>query len=59
VNRIIAAAALAAAVLAIARWLDLRYARVPAEPRDPTESWENEGGAVSFPSWTRSSPVQR
>lgn len=58
-NRIIAAAALGFAVLGLARWLDRRYARVHPEPHNPTERWENEGGAVSSPPWTQSSPAPR
>jgi hypothetical protein len=58
-NRIIAAAALAAAVWGLARWLDRRYARLRKEPHNPTERWENEGGALTSPEWTQSSQAQR
>jgi hypothetical protein len=58
-NRIIAAAALTAALLGLARWLDRRYARVRAEPHNPTERWENEGGSVTSPAWTQSSQAPR
>ena len=58
-NRIIAAAALSIAVWGLARWLDRRYARARPEPHNPTERWENEGGAVSSPAWTQSSQAPR
>ena len=45
-NRIVTAAALAAALWGFKRWLDQRYVRAPALVRNPTESWENEGGAL-------------
>lgn len=46
-HRIIAAAALAAAFWALKRWLDRRYAQIGHAARNPTETWENEGGALS------------
>ena len=46
-NRIFAVVALATAVFGLKRWLDQRYLRVPQRPRNPTETWENEGGAVA------------
>ena len=46
-NRIIAAAALAAALWALKRWLDRRYVQIGHAARNPTETWENEGGALS------------
>ena len=55
-NRIVAAAAITVAIWGITRWLEQRSARMPAAPHNPTETWENEGGAVSSPpAWTQSS----
>jgi hypothetical protein len=58
-NRFIAVAALTGAVWAVAHWLDRRSARTHLEVRNPTERWENEGGALSSPEWTQSSESQR
>jgi hypothetical protein len=46
-NRIIAAAALTAALWALKRWLARRRVPNAHATRDPTEAWENEGGALS------------
>ncbi|MEO8303274.1 MAG: hypothetical protein ABI724_04085 [Betaproteobacteria bacterium] len=46
-SRILAVAALATAIFGLKRWLDQRYLKVPQRPRNPAESWENEGGAVA------------
>jgi hypothetical protein len=46
-NRIIAAATLATALWAVKRWLDHRYVQIGHTVRNPTETWENEGGALS------------
>ena len=46
-HRIIAAAALAAARWGLKRWLDHRYVQIGHAARNPTETWENEGGALS------------
>ena len=46
-HRIITAAALAAALWGLKRWLDHRYVQIGHTARNPTETWENEGGAVS------------
>ena len=55
-NRIVAAAALTMAIWGIKRWLDQRETRIARAPHNPTEAWENEGGAVSNPpAWTQSS----
>ena len=54
-NRIVAAAALAVAIWGIKRWLDQLGARMPIAPHNPTETWENEGGAITSPAWTQSS----
>jgi hypothetical protein len=48
-NRIIAAAALTAALWALIRWLARRRVPIADATRDPTETWENEGGALSLP----------
>ena len=45
-NRIIAAAALMAAFWGLKRWLDHRYVQIGHAARNPTETWENEGGAL-------------
>ena len=45
-NRVIAAAALAATVWGVKRWLDHRYVQIAPGARNPTETWENEGGAL-------------
>jgi flagellar motor component MotA len=45
-KRILAAAVLAAAIFGIKRWMDQRYPRIAQRHRNPTESWENEGGAL-------------
>jgi hypothetical protein len=58
-NRIIAAVALTVAIWSVARWLDRRYAAHQSEPHNPTERWENEGGALSSSAWTQSSPAFR
>jgi hypothetical protein len=42
---IIAAAALGAALWGLKRWLDGRYAQI-GHTVHPTETWENEGGAL-------------
>ena len=46
-NRVIAAAAVAATVWGVKRWLDHRYVQIASAARSPTETWENEGGALS------------
>ena len=46
-NRIIAAAALTAALWGLKRWLDQRYVQIGHTKHNPTETWENEGGALS------------
>jgi hypothetical protein len=46
-NRVIAAAALAAAAWGVKRWLDQRYVQIAPAQRNQTETWENEGGALS------------
>ena len=46
-HRIIIATALAAALWGLKRWLDRRYVQVGRATRNPTDTWENEGGAVS------------
>lgn len=43
---IIAAAALGAALWGLKRWMDRRYVQIGHAARDPTETWENEGGAL-------------
>ena len=48
-NRIVAAAALAVGLWGLKRWLDQRYVRIPPTPHNPTETWENEGGALLSP----------
>ena len=58
-NRIIAAAAVTIAVWGLTRWLGRQFVRNRPEPHSPTESWENEGGALSSPAWTQSSRAQR
>jgi hypothetical protein len=58
-NRIVTTAALAAAFWAFKRWLDYRYRRSAALPRE-TESWENEGGALEpHPAGLETSQVPR
>jgi len=46
-QRIIAAVVLAAALWGFKRWLDRRYVRIGHAARNPTETWENEGGSLS------------
>jgi len=58
-NRIIAAAVLTVAIWNLARWLDRQYARAHPELRDPTERWENEGGALASTAWTQGSQAPR
>jgi hypothetical protein len=58
-NRIVAAAALTVAVWSLTRGPDRRYVRAHSEPHNPTERWENEGGALSSPAWTQSSQARR
>ena len=48
-NRILAAATLTVALWGLKRWLDARYVRIPRAPHSPTETWENEGGALLSP----------
>jgi hypothetical protein len=57
-NRIITAAAVAAALWGLKRWLDHRYVQIGHAARNPTETWENEGGALS-PSSTGTETTQR
>jgi hypothetical protein len=45
-NRILAAAALAVALYGIKRWIGQRSTQIDQRHRNPTESWENEGGAL-------------
>jgi hypothetical protein len=35
--------------MAVLRWMDERYTRLPRHPRKALESWENEGGTLSSP----------
>ena len=58
-NRIIAAATLTVALWGLKRWLDRRYVRIPQAPHNPTETWENEGGALLSPAPAESSPHPR
>jgi hypothetical protein len=53
-KRLITAAALGAALWGIKRWLDQPYVRAPQVTHHPTESWENEGGALA----PRSEPAE-
>ena len=46
-HRIITLAALAAVLWGLKRWLDHRYVQIGHAARSPTETWENEGGAVA------------
>jgi hypothetical protein len=46
-HRIITAAVLTAVLWGLKRWLDHRYVQVGHVARNPTETWENEGGTVS------------
>ena len=58
--RIFTAAALAASLWTLMRWLDSRTARTLRAPRAPTESWENEGGALApHPAGLETSQVPR
>ncbi len=58
-NRIVTAAALAAAFWAFKRWLDHRRAQKGPAPHS-TESWENEGGALApHPAGLETSQVPR
>ena len=45
-NRIITAAALTVALYGVKRWFDRRNFQLRVAPPNPTESWENEGGAL-------------
>jgi hypothetical protein len=59
-KRIVTAAALAATFWALKQWLEYRYSRNPRGSREPTESWENEGGALApHPSGLETSQVPR
>ena len=58
-NRIIAAATLTIALWGFKRWLDHRYVRIPPAPHSPTESWENEGGALLSPAPAESAGTPR
>jgi len=58
-NRIVTAAALAAAFWAFKRWLDYGRAQKAPAPH-ATESWENEGGALApHPAGLETSQVPR
>ena len=46
-KRIVFAAALAAAFWGLQRWLDRGRRRAAQATLHPTESWENEGGALA------------
>ena len=56
-HRIIIATAHAAVLWGVKRWLDHRYVQVAHAARAPTETWENEGGAVA-PSSHESQPLR-
>lgn len=56
-HRMITATALAAVLWGLKRWLDHRYVQVAHAARAPTETWENEGGAVT-PSSHESPPFR-
>jgi hypothetical protein len=58
-NRIVTAAAIAVALWGLKRWLDQGRARSPIAQHSPTETWENEGGAVSSRARTQSSEAPR
>ena len=46
-KRIVAAAAVAAALWGIKHWYDYHRRRSGRSPHHDTESWENEGGALA------------
>lgn len=57
---IIAVAALGAAIWGLKRWLDRRYVQIGHTARNPTETWENEGGALHpHPAGPETSQVPR
>ena len=56
-HRIITAAALMGILWGLKRWLDHRYVQGEHAARHPTETWENEGGAVP-PSPHESRPLR-
>lgn len=59
-KRLVTAAAMAAAVWALRRWIEYYRARTARLPAHPTESWENEGGALApHPAGLETSQVPR
>jgi hypothetical protein len=59
-KRIVVAAAMAAAVWGLRRWIDYQRARMTRMPAHSTESWENEGGALEpHPAGIETSQVPR
>jgi hypothetical protein len=57
---IVVAAAMAAAVWGLRRWIDYQRARMTRRPAHSTETWENEGGALApHPAGLETSQVPR